>query len=63
MFYAYILSIHFSEKYKDLFLFYVSECFACMHVCISECKYLESPEEGIRTPGTGTSDGCELQCS
>ena len=31
------------------FLFYVHQCFACMYVC-----------EGIRAPGTGVTDSCEL---
>ena len=40
-----------------LFLLYVYVCFACVYVCV----YV-MPKEGIRSSGTGVTDGCELPC-
>lgn len=31
----------------------------CLYVCMCECRCLQSSEEGIRTPGTGVTGGCE----
>ena len=46
-----------------LFLFYVYECFpACMSVYHIPAQCPGRPEEGIRSPGTGAVDGCELPC-
>ena len=32
-----------------------------MKVC-APCAYLQRPEEGAGSPGTGIADGCELPC-
>lgn len=41
-------------------LFYEYVCFACMRVCIPGAS--RGSDEGIGTPRTGTTDGCELSC-
>lgn len=41
-------------------LFYEYVCFACMHVCIPGAS--RGSDEGVGTPRTGTTDGCELSC-
>ena len=40
-----------------LFLFYVYEHFACMSTW-----YRQKLEEGVRPPGNGVTDSCELPC-
>ena len=40
-----------------LFLFYTHESFACMFVCAMSVKCPWRPEEGIRSPETGVTDG------
>lgn len=41
-------------------LFYEYVCFACMHVWIPGAS--RGSDEGVGTPRTGTTDGCELSC-
>ena len=35
---------------------------ACLSVYHMHAWSLQKPEEGIRTPGTGVTDGCETPC-
>jgi hypothetical protein len=36
---------------------------ACMYICVPHGFWcLWGPEEGIGSPGTGVTDGCELLC-
>jgi hypothetical protein len=40
-------------NFKNLFFFYVRECFACV------CLGLGRPEESFRCPGIGVTEDCE----
>lgn len=55
-------TIRFFEVY--LSLFYAYDCFVCMKVCLYTKRlcFLWRIEEGIKSPGTGVADGCELLC-
>lgn len=45
----------FSKFFKDLFLFYVHDCFACVHVCVPcVCSAYRGQR---RSSGTGVTDG------
>lgn len=46
--------------FKDSFLIlYISECFACICICVS-CAYLVPIEEGVRSLGTRVIGGFDL---
>lgn len=36
----------------------------CLHIylCTPGVQYLQKPEKGVGTPGSGVTDGCELPC-
>jgi hypothetical protein len=46
---------------KHFLPFYVYGCFACMYVCMC-LQSTWRPEEVVRSPRTGGTDGCELPC-
>ena len=39
-------------------------CMGTLYVCLCTMgmQYPQKPEEGIRFPGTGITEGCELLC-
>lgn len=48
--------------YFMCYLFYVYGFFACMYVCIALVFGAQRPGEGVSSPGTGITQGCELLC-
>lgn len=50
-------------SFKDFMLILWVYVF-CLHMCMhTTCvQYLRNPEEGIGSPSTGITDGCELPC-
>lgn len=51
------------NNYLEIYLFLLNRfrCFPCMFVQHIHVV-LQKPEEGLESPGTGVTDGCEAPC-